>query len=401
MRHKQSILRASDVHAHARRMLVQELEMADYSPTLPAGLVVSLLLLASIWQTSLSSACHLVKDKPCRETARKAVHACLPPKPRDLLARILAALRRTLPEHLLNLLPQVMALDLHQRPFYGNKKGKKKTRGTTRRQKKAGTRNSFTYATLAVLTRWGRFTVGLMPTRPRMRLTTIVETLLAQAEDFGLSVSYLMMDKEFYAAEVIDLLQRAKVAFLIPASHKPSNKHLYDPKTAVGWYEYSWTAPLMRYNAKTKKRGKKGKLTVCVRACVGRNPKDDKPLVYVAWGLGKGWSPAQVVAAYRRRFGIETSYRQLGQCLARTSSRNERYRLLLVGVALLLGNLWSYLHSEVFSSGALCETQLHLKRMRLLQLCVGVAADIAALFGGYNSEWTTQRPIPPEFTHDT
>ena len=52
-----------------------------------------------------------------------------------------------------------MALDLHQRPFYG----KKTTRGSTRRQnKQQGTRNSFTYATIAVLTRWGRFTVGLV-----------------------------------------------------------------------------------------------------------------------------------------------------------------------------------------------------------------------------------------------
>jgi Transposase DDE domain len=399
MRHKKSTLKASDVHAYAKRLLREELEMADYSPTLPASLVVSLLLLASCWQTSLSAACELVKDPPCRETARKAVLACLPPKPRDLLARLLAALRRTLPDHLTRV-PQVMALDLHQRPYYGNKKGKKKTKGTTKRQKKAGTRNSFTYATLAVLTPWGRFTVGLMPTRPHMRLTTIVETLLKQAKGVELSVSYLMMDKEFYAAEVIAFLQKAKVAFLIPASRKASNKHLYDPKTAVGWYGFSWTADLMRYNPKTKKRGKKGKLTVNVEACVGRNPKDDKPLVYVAWGIFK-WSPAQVVQAYRRRFGIEASYRQLNGCLARTSSTSERYRLLLVGVALLLCNLWSYLHSEVFSSGALGETRLELWRMRLLQLCVGVAAHIAALFGGYIDEWLTQRPVPPCFIHET
>jgi putative transposase len=399
MRHNQSTLKASTVHAHARRLLQDELEMADYSPTLPAALVVSLLLLASCWQTSLSGACGLVKDPPCRETLRQAALATLPPRSRDLLDRLLRALRRTLPDHLRRL-PQVMALDLHQRPFYGNKKGRRKTRGTTRRQKKAGTRHSFTYATLAVLTRWGRFTVGLLPTRPHMRLTTIVKELLLQAEQAGLSISYLMLDKEFYAAEVIDMLQKAGVPFLMPASHKPSNKHLYDPKTAVGWYEYSWTAPLMRYNAKTKKRGKKGKITVKVQACVARN-KDGEPLVYVGHGLGKRFSPAQVVQMYRGRFGIEASYRQLGQCLARTSSRNERYRLLLVGVALLLCNLWSYLHSEVFSTGPLGETRLELAHMRLLHLRVAVAADIAALFGGYISEWATQRPLPEPLMHET
>src|SRR5437660_1736033 len=150
MRHKQSTLRAKDVHAHARRLLTDELDLQSYRPALPAALIVSLLLLASAWQSSLSAACRMVKDPPCREAARRAAHALLPRKPRELLDALLRALRKTLPGHLTRL-PQVMALDLHQRPFYG----KKATKGCSRRQNKQGTRNSFTYATLAVLTRWG------------------------------------------------------------------------------------------------------------------------------------------------------------------------------------------------------------------------------------------------------
>ena len=143
MRPNQSILKASNVHARARAILVEEMEMRDYSPTLPASVAASLFLLAACWQTSLSGACALVKDPPCRETLRRAIHACLPPKPRRLVASLLASLRRTLPDHLTRV-PQVMALDMHQRPYYGNKKGRRRAKGTTRRQKKAGTRHSFT-----------------------------------------------------------------------------------------------------------------------------------------------------------------------------------------------------------------------------------------------------------------
>src|SRR4051812_4776411 len=150
MRHKQSTLKASSVHAHARRLLLDELDLQCYEPRLPAELVVSLLILASVWQSSLSGACCMVKDPPCREAAREAAHALLPRKPRELLEALLRALRNTLPDHL-GRLPQVMALDLHQRPYYG----KKATKGCSRRQQKQGTRNSFTYATIAVLTRWG------------------------------------------------------------------------------------------------------------------------------------------------------------------------------------------------------------------------------------------------------
>jgi hypothetical protein len=50
--------------------------------------------------------------------------------------------------------------------------------------------------------------------------------------------------------------------------------------------------------------------------------------------------PGQVFQIYRHRFGIETSYRQMHSVRARTSSRDPRLRLLLVGLALILVNLY-------------------------------------------------------------
>jgi len=43
---------------------------------------------------------------------------------------------------------------------------------------------------------------------------------------------------------------------------------------------------------------------------------------------------------YRQRFGIEASYRQMNQVRARTTSRNPVIRLLLVGLAFILFNLY-------------------------------------------------------------
>jgi putative transposase len=232
-----------------------------------------------------------------------------------------------------------------------------------------------------------------------MRPTTILKGLLRQAEEAGLRVAYLLLDKEFYAAEVVELLQKRLVPFLMPAERRGSSKFLYDARTAVGFHDYGWTADRYRYDAATGRRRKAGKLTVRVKGCVARSRRTGEPLGYATWGL-VGWSPAQVAETYRRRFGIEASYRQLNGCLARTSSGCERYRLLLVGIALLLCNLWSYLHSEAFSRGAYCETRLELARLRLKQLACAVAAVIATLFGGYLDEWPTQRPLPPDLAFD-
>src|SRR5262249_41266558 len=52
------------------------------------------------------------------------------------------------------------------------------------------------------------------------------------------------------------------------------------------------------------------------------------------------WSAKKVAQRYRRRFGIESSYRQFGRLRARTTSRNPAFRFLLLGLALLLLNIW-------------------------------------------------------------
>ncbi len=45
------------------------------------------------------------------------------------------------------------------------------------------------------------------------------------------------------------------------------------------------------------------------------------------------WSAHKVYQRYRRRFGIESSYRQFGHLRARTTSRNPAFRFLLLGLA--------------------------------------------------------------------
>lgn len=54
--------------------------------------------------------------------------------------------------------------------------------------------------------------------------------------------------------------------------------------------------------------------------------------------------PAWVRQTYRRRSGIETSYRQMHQARIRTSSRRPLLRLLFVGLALILRNACVWFH---------------------------------------------------------
>ena len=63
-----------------------------------------------------------------------------------------------------------------------------------------------------------------------------------------------------------------------------------------------------------------------------------KWLVFVVIHLD--WSAQKVAGRYRRRFGIESTYRQLDPLRARTTSRNPALRFFLLGLGFLLLNIW-------------------------------------------------------------
>jgi hypothetical protein len=68
-----------------------------------------------------------------------------------------------------------------------------------------------------------------------------------------------------------------------------------------------------------------------------------------------GGSPVSVRDLYRKRFGVESSYRQLGQVRPRTPTTDGVVRLLWVAVGLVLRNAWvRFGQGEGRTLGAVC-----------------------------------------------
>ena len=85
---------------------------------------------------------------------------------------------------------------------------------------------------------------------------------------------------------------------------------------------------------------------VCHNTRGQRGRQQREALLDATWGLPhRPWHWMR--ATYRRRFGMESSYRQAHQARMRTSSRQPALRLLCVGVALVWRNVWVWLHAEV------------------------------------------------------
>lgn len=121
-----------------------------------------------------------------------------------------------------------------------------------------------------------------------------------------------------------------------PRVAKPGTPHEFASRKRSGWGRYSWT------NA-SGCRATVNIAIVCRNYRGLRGRRGRRTQLYAYWGLHAG-SARWVYETYRKRFGIETSYRQLNTCRIRTSTRQPRLRLLFVGLALILRNVWVWCH---------------------------------------------------------
>src|SRR5262249_17831288 len=85
--------------------------------------------------------------------------------------------------------------------------------------------------------------------------------------------------------------------------------------------------------------------TVCRVFTTSRRTKRGKRraewLLFIMIALD--WTPEQCRQRYRKRFGVETSYRLGNKLLGWTTSPNAAYRFLLIGLGFLLLNIWVHL----------------------------------------------------------
>ena len=85
---------------------------------------------------------------------------------------------------------------------------------------------------------------------------------------------------------------------------------------------------------------------------------------------------------YRTRFGIETSYRQMHEARIKTCTRDPRLRLLFVGIALVLRNVWVWLHFQLAKGKWSAEPQLFLALLRFREMLLWITQVVGGVLGG-------------------
>lgn len=349
MRHSQSTLSCRDVYAQVTDILLPALAVIGWvasAGTVDPLILVQVLVRAGAERRSLDAIALLAENLPSAQTIRSAIMRLLPRTTAELEPVIVEALHKKLPKGLKRR-PRTMAIDLHTKPYYGDKK----TPGTYRGQAKASTKTFFAYATLLVIRKGQTFTVGLVAIVNGEELSTIIAKLLRQAAAKGLKPRRLLLDRGFYAAKVMLDLQQQQIPFVMPMIRRGKSGKTtktctgtaqFFVKRRKGWATYVW-------EARIRQDGRKGTRTkVTTDVCMTSRKAKDTPLVFACYGM-KQMDPKEVAELYRKRFRIETSYRQMHEGLAMTCSTNAVYRLLLVLIAFVLRNLWLWLHCTLLA----------------------------------------------------
>jgi hypothetical protein len=340
-----------------------------------AAVVWNIVLRAAARMTSPYAACRDLARGPCGQSVFDALS--------DGLPKTLKVLERRLNEGLTDQLSRGMrrrswrlAIDWHLVPYYGQPHRSRNELFYGKPQK--GTTKFHAYATACIVMYGQRYTLALSWVRRHESMVTALTRLLDRIDELGLKIRCLLLDRAFFNVPVVELLQSRKLPFLMPVvirGRKPKKKR---PPTGLRWIKQQ---PAGWYPHTMKNRKRQVTLRVCVAYRTHKNRKDGKrvqqKLLFGGWRVSG--TPTHIRERYRLRFGIESSYRQMRQAKIHTCTRNPHLRLVFVAVALLLRNLWVWIHENFLGDGRGENLTLRLERLRFKRLLDWIACSVVAL----------------------
>jgi hypothetical protein len=372
---KNLTISSPEVHQWALQWLMHARLLKDHGPLCTAKVVWNLLMRAAARNISVFAACQDLAHAPSQQAVFDALEDGLPRTLLVLEKRLNAALvGGGLPRRLRRGRREV-AIDWHEKPYYG--KPKRSRNEICPGKPRQGTTKFHTYATACIVEYGQRYTLALTWVRRHESKVVVLRRLLTRIRELGLKIKCLLLDRAFFNVPVTEYLQAERLPFLMPVmfrGRKPKKKR---PKTGLHWIKQQKAG----WYTHTLKNGKRTvTISVCVAYRTHRNRKDGKrvqqKLLFAAWRV-RG-SPTEIRERYRKRFGIESSYHQARQARIYTCTQDPHFRLVFVAVALLLRNLWVWIHAIILAEGRGDTMTLRLELMRFKRLLEWIAQVVVS-----------------------
>lgn len=213
-----------------------------------------------------------------------------------------------------------IAFDWHDQPYYGLHK----TEGIVGTKPKDGTAYAFCYLTVSVITPKKRLVLAVLPLKTRDNLAQVVLPLLHLMMQYIKDVAYVAFDNGFQDSLLLKALSDRNVPFVIPLRDTVKLRR-----------RWRWKRYAKRFSYNTQG------VDVDVVEAV-----DSKGVQYFL-GTNLAGRPKRILKLYKKRWGIETSYRMIGQFYPKTTSNSFVIRVFYFVLAVLLYNVWVLLNARV------------------------------------------------------
>ena len=328
-------LTANDVYQLVNTTLQEHFQLDMTNRNYTAQDIWDVLIAASVERISIEMASKLLETAPSGTMVRTLVKEMLQDMGQlseieTILNELLVA---KLPRKLLkSKLP--VAMDLTELPYHGQYS--EDNPYVRRGRAKSGTTHFFVFATLYVVKKNRRYTLGIILVRRDEKAKDVVKRLLARGDELGLRIKRLYLDRGFDNNGLVAYLKQQPFPTIMPMIVRGK----YGGSRALMVGRKSYTTTYQRKS--TVYDDEILPLHIVCKYSKGKyKRKGVFRFAYIVIG-DLTLSPAQVAEEYRRRFGIETSYRLMNLVRARTSCKIASFRLFLVALAFLYLNLWQY-----------------------------------------------------------
>lgn len=359
---------------HAREGLEQHLPLQAEGYTCTAEDLWNVLLGVGVKGATIESVCADLVDTPDPETIRQYLNEqvtveTLPEWGEGLNAALAAQIPSRVWRH-----ARDIAIDFHDRCYYG--KTSQEEGLWVRGKAKNGTTRFYRVITAYVILSGLRVTLAIDFFLPGNDTVTMLNRLLHRVEALGIQVKRLFLDKGFAGIEVMKYLSEQGLSALIACPIRGKT---------------GGTRALCRGNkshlATHTFKGQSGTFTAQLAVCrvfttarrTGRMQRRAEWLVFVLINLDL--SPRQARGLYRRRFGVETSYRCAGQVRGWTTSKNPAYRFLLIGLSFFLLNVWLHLRWLFTQVPRRGRRRLDVKRFQLTRFASFIVRALERRYG--------------------
>jgi putative transposase len=375
----QSELKAKDVHQYTVQVLKEHLDIEANGYCCHTDMILDILIKASAECSSVEAVCADLEDTADSNTIREYLNQRLTVKKlRQQEERANQALAECIPTGL-DRAGVELAMDFHDEPFYGKQADSRKL--SCSGQAKKGTTHFVRIATAYIIWRQVRLTLAVRYVLPEEDTLKTLQILLARLKTLGFSAKILYLDKGFASTDIVNYLTSQKQPAIIanPIRGKKGGTRALcrgrsSYKTLHTFTDGTQAMIAMKASLVPDHTGRRRR----------------KWLSFIVILLD--WSVDKIHADYRRRFGVECSYRLLRRLRATTTSRNPVLRFFLLSVGLILVNAWVFLRWEFARQLTQGPRRIDEPRFRLHRFSKFLVRTIENLYGTISAIPAFQSP---------